>query len=186
MGANHDRNTVTTANAALLALALYQRSGSASDLAWAQRAYDWTKRCLGTPSGLLADHIDLAGSVDGHTWSYNQGAMIAAGVRLFRATGQPGYLADAERTADAAEAKIGDPLASGEPPFFLAIFFRDVKELTDAVPGRTDRAEAERFADEAWARARDPKTGLFHFSGRGPTLLDQAAMVQIYAELAAG
>ena len=42
----------------------------------------------------------------------------------------------------------------------------------------------EEFADEAWAHSRDPKTGLFHFGGRGPTLLDQAAMVQVYAELA--
>jgi hypothetical protein len=42
----------------------------------------------------------------------------------------------------------------------------------------------EAFADEAWKKARDPKTGLFHFSGRPATLLDQAAMVQVYAELA--
>ena len=186
LGANHDRNAVTTANAALLALALYRRSGSTAYLTWAQRAYDWTRRCLGTSSGLVADHIDLAGHVDGHTWSYNQGAMIAAGVRLYRATGERRYLADAEKTAEAAEAKIGDPLASGEPPVFLAIFYRDLEELTAEMPGRADRASVEQFADEAWARARDPKTGLFHFSGRGPTLLDQAAMVQIYAQLAEG
>jgi predicted alpha-1,6-mannanase (GH76 family) len=186
LGTNHDRNTVTTANAALLALALYRRSGSTAYLTWAQRAYDWTKRCLGTSSGLVADHIDLAGHVDGHTWSYNQGAMIAAGVRLYRATGERWYLTDAEKTAEATEAKIGDPLATGEPPVFLAIFYRDLEELTAAMPGRTDRASAKQFADEAWTRSRDPKTGLFHFPGRGPTLLDQAAMVQIYSQLAEG
>lgn len=182
-GNNHDRNTVTTANAALLAMLLYERSPSPLYLTWAERAYAWVQGCLGTPSGLVADHLDLKGRADPHTWSYNQGAMIAAGVRLFKATGKRRYLADAERTASASLAAIGDPLASGEPAVFLAIFYRDLLDLAQ-VDGRPDRRAAlERFADEAWARARDPKTGLFHF-GHGPTLLDQAAMVQVYAELA--
>ena len=184
LGANRDRNAVTTANEALLAVRLYQRTGSAAYLTWARQAYDWTKRCLGRPDGLVADHIDLAGRIDGHTWSYNQGAMIAAGVRLYKATGERRYLADAERTANRALAVIGDPLRSGEPPVFLAIFFRDLRELTTVVPRPADRAAEEAFADEAWTRARDPKTGLFRFDGRRPTLLDQAAMVQVYAELA--
>jgi Glycosyl hydrolase family 76 len=182
-GANRDRNAVTTANASLLALRLYERSGSPAYLTWAQSAYAWTKRCLGTQSGLVNDHIDLGGKVDPHTWSYNQGAMIAAGVRLYRATGRRSYLDDATRTANAALRKIGDPLASGEPPVFLAIFYRDLLELTAVVPGRVDRDAVSTFADEAWQRSRDAKTGLFHFAGRGPTLLDQAAMVQVYAEL---
>ena len=110
--------------------------------------------------------------------------MIAAGVHLYRATGKRQYLLDAERTADAALRKIGDPLSSGEPPVFLAIFYRDLLDLTDALPARPHRAAVEAFADEAWTHARNPATGLFSFDRRGPTLLDQAAMVQVYAELA--
>ncbi len=138
-GANHDRNTVTTANAALLALRLYERSGSPAYLTWAQSAYAWTKRCLGTQSGLVNDHIDLGGKVDQSTWSYNQGAMIAAAARLFRATGKRQYLTDAEKTADAALRKIGDPIVSGEPPVFLAIFYRDLLELNAVDPHRRPR-----------------------------------------------
>jgi hypothetical protein len=177
-GANRDRNTVTTANAALLAVRLYERSGSKADLAFARQAYDWTQRCLGRQDGLVNDHIGLDGRIDFHTWSYNQGAMIAAGVTLYRATGERRYLTDARRTAQAALKEIGDPLASGEPAVFLAIFYRDLAELT------SDRSHVAAFADEAWSKARDPKTGLFHFGGRRPTLLDQAAMVQVFAELA--
>ena len=184
LGANHDRNTVTTANAALLALHLFHVSHSAAYLAWAQKAFAWTERCLGTSTGLIADHIALDGHVDPHTWSYNQGAMIAAGVQLYETTGERGYLADAVRTANASLRKFGDPLRSGEPPVFLAIFYRDLLELSAVVGGRDDREALQTFADEAWGSARDARTGLFRFSGRGPTLLDQAAMVEVYAELA--
>ena len=102
----------------------------------------------------------------------------------FRATGDHRYLQDAERTASASLAAIGDPIRSGEPPVFLAIFYRDLLGL-QRIDGRADRrAAVESFSTEAWAKARDPKTGLFHFSN-GSTLLDQAAMVEVYAELAA-
>jgi len=180
LGANRDRNTVTTANAALLAVRLFQRSGSPEQLAFARKAYEWTKRCLGREDGLVADHIDLAGRVDQTVWSYNQGAMIAAAARLYRATGERHYLIEAQRTASAALKAFHDPLGSGEPPVFLAIFYRDLAEL------RSDRSGVQAFSDAAWAKARDPRTGLFRFGGRAPTLLDQAAMVQIFAELAAG
>jgi len=184
VGANHDRNTVTTANAALLALGLYSRGGPSRYLTWAKMAYDWTQHCLGRRDGLVRDHIDLSGRIEPSTWSYNQGAMIAAAVRLFRATGARRYLADATRTADAALRQFRDPLGTGEPPFFLAIFYRDLLELGRVAPSRDDRAAMQAFADDAWAKARDPETGLFRFGGRRPTLLDQAAMVQIYALLA--
>jgi hypothetical protein len=184
VGANHDRNTVTTANAALLALGLYARGGPSWYLTWAKMAYEWTQSCLGRPDGLVRDHIDLSGRIEPSTWSYNQGAMIAAAVRLFRATGAKRYLADATRTADAALHQFRDPLGSGEPPFFLAIFYRDLLELGRVVPSRDDRAAMQAFADEAWAKSRSPETGLFRFGSRRPTLLDQAAMVQIYALLA--
>jgi len=183
-GANHDRNTVTTANSALLALDLYARDHSPAYLAWAEMAYDWTRRCLGTPSGLVRDHIDLRGNIDASTWSYNQGAMVAAGARLYRATGEKRYLQEATRTATAALRALRDPLALGEPPFFLAIFYRDLLELDRVVPDARYRNAMAAFASEAWTKARDPKTGLFHFGGRRPTLLDQAAMVEIYATLA--
>ena len=55
-----------------------------------------------------------------------------------------------------------------------------------AIDGNPDfRAEAEEYADAVWGAARDPRTGLFHFGGaRQAQLLDQAAIVQIYATLA--
>ena len=181
--ANRDRNTVTTANAALLATRLYERSQDPGYLRFARRAYAWVDRCLARDDGLVADHIRDDGSIDRSTWTYNQGAMIATAVHLFRATNNRSYLREAEQRADATLAKLGDPLAAREPPPFLAIFYRDLLELTRLEPTRGDRTAVERFAAEAWNSRRDHNTGLFRF-GRASTLIDQAAMVQVYAELA--
>jgi predicted alpha-1,6-mannanase (GH76 family) len=181
---NHDRAAVSTANGALIGALLFQHTHELNYLDWARRAYRWSQRCLGTPSGLVADHIDAAGTVDTRTWSYNQGAMIAAGVSLYRATGERRYLRDAEQTATATLAMLGDPLTSGEPASFLAIFYRDLLALTAVDPHRSDRAAVESFANAAWAHERDTRTGLFYFGHTDATLLDQAAMVQVYAALA--
>lgn len=181
---NHDRNAVTTGNAALLALQLYGLYHSPAYLAFAKEAYDWTTTCLGTQAGLIRDHTDHIGRVDPTVWSYNQGAMIAAGVDLYRASGDRRYLVAAERTARAELRLLGDPLTSHDDPIFLAIFYRDLRTLIAADPDAGVRSSVERFADEAWTRSRNPATGLFAFGDREPTLLEQAAMVQIYAQLA--
>ncbi len=182
---NHDRAAVSTANGALIGVLLYRHTHAPYYLDWARRAYNWSQRCLGTPTGLVADHIDSAGTVDTRTWSYNQGAMIAASVNLYRATGDLRYLHDAETTANAALVMLQDPLNSGEPASFLAIFYRDLLELAAVDPGQNYRAAIESFANAAWTHERNAHTGLFYFGHTDATLLDQAAMVQVYAALAA-
>jgi predicted alpha-1,6-mannanase (GH76 family) len=119
---NLQRGAVSTANGALIGALLYLHTHRRSYLTWAERAYGWTQRCLGMPSGLVSDHIREDGTIDTRTWSYNQGAMIAAGVSLYRATHDPSYLAAAEKTATASLALYRDPLAAGEPASFLAIY----------------------------------------------------------------
>lgn len=184
--ANKQRGAVSAANAALIAALLYLHTRARSELAWAERAYGWTRRCLRAQSGLVADHIDPDGTVDQRIWSYNQGAMIATGVRLYQATHERHYLREAEQTANAALDVFRDPIGSGEPAAFLAIFYRDLLVLSDVDGNPNVRGAAASFASEAWRRARDGRTGLFHFGETAASLLDQAAMVQIYATLAAG
>jgi|SRR5579884_1168805 len=182
---NHERATVSTANGALIAALLYRRTHVPAYLGWARRAYRWTRQCLATPTGLVADHIDSTGTIDTHTWSYNQGAMIAAGVALYLDTGDRSYLDDARATADAELASLQDPLGSGESASFLAIFYRDLLSLAAVDPSPRYRLAVESFADAAWSTERSASTGLFSFGHTRATLLDQAAMVQVYAALAA-
>jgi hypothetical protein len=178
------RAAVSTVNAALLGVLLYEHTGRRADLRWSERAYRWSQRCLGTPDALLADHIDAQGNVTPDIHSYNQGALVAAAVDLYRATGSRRYLADAVRTANASLAAFRDPLHSDDAPIFLAIYYGDLLQLAPYARGAEIRAAVNSFASQAWAQGRDPATGLFHFGHTFSTLLDQAAMVQVYAELA--
>jgi hypothetical protein len=178
------RTAVSTVNAALLAVLLYERTSKKSDLGWAERAYAWSQRCLGTGNGLIADHIDANGKVTADIHSYNQGAMVATAVNLYRATHEHRYLADALRTTDAALQAFRDPLVVGDGSAFLAIFYGDLAQVIPFAKSQVIHQSIASFADLAWARERDPATGLFHFGHTQGTLLDQAAMVQVFAELA--
>jgi uncharacterized protein YyaL (SSP411 family) len=181
---NDDRNTVTTATGALLGLRLYEVTDDASQLAWSKQMLTWVSSCLLAPDGLYWDHLGPDGARDETHWSYNQGTAIGANVLLYRLTGDATALQRAERLADASLEYFDRTPGGKEPPYFLAIFFRNLLDLA-AVDGNADyRAEAQEYADAAWDVAHDPKTGLFRFHGPQPVrLLEQAAMVQIYASL---
>jgi predicted alpha-1,6-mannanase (GH76 family) len=180
---NHDRNTVTTANAALLGLRLYTATHAAPYLVWSKRLLAWVDQCMLGTDDLYSDHIALDGTVDETHWSYNQGLLIGSLVQLYGITHDAAILARAEQVGDAALAYFVDRWDSGEPPEFAAIFFRHLLALA-AVDLRQDYvAAAESYGDQAWSAARDSRTGLFTFSGQ-TRLLDQAALVQLYATLA--
>jgi hypothetical protein len=178
------RTAVSTLNGALLGVLLFQRTHAAGDLHWAEKAYAWTMHCLVRSDGLIGDHIDANGNVTSSVHSYNQGAAVATAVDLYRITHQPAYLAEAVHTADASLSAFRDPLASGDNVSMLAIFYGDLLVLAPFARADAIHAAIQAFGDAAWTNNRNPATGLFQFGETSATLLDQAAMVQIYAELA--
>jgi hypothetical protein len=171
------RTTVSTANAALVALGLYHAMGKGNYLAWAQRMYGWVTRCLAGGNGLYYDHLDSLGEISKHEWTYNQGAMIAAGVQLARATGERTYLDQAQASAKAALARYAASGYKGEPPIFVAIFFGDLN-LTQHVM----QLPSYRTALRSYLRRRVPLRPDGHF---GSSLVFQAAAVQLYSLAAA-
>jgi len=182
--ANRDRNTVSTANGALVGLRLYAATKNPTYLTWSQQMLAWLDRCMLAPNGLYWDHIAGSGAVDQTEWSYNEGSVIGANVLLYQTTGNAEALTRAEQLADASLDYFDSRWSTGEPPEFAVIFFRNLLRLA-AVDGRQDYvAAAEQYGDDQWQNARDPKSGLFRFGGR-TTLLQQAALVQLYAALAA-
>jgi hypothetical protein len=168
---NDDRNTVSTANGAVVGLRLYLLTHRPVYLGWAQRMVGWVEQCLHDPDGLYGDHISGSGDVDSTEWSYNQGSMIEAYRLLYRATGDPADLARAESIADSTLAAFRGRWTH-EPTAFAAIFFRRLLALA-ADDGRKGYvAAAQRYADRLWVGPR-------------PQLFAQAAVVQVYAALAA-
>jgi hypothetical protein len=70
-------------------------------------------------------------------------------------------------------------------PAFNAIFFKNLLLLDQVRPKLAYRQAMQTYADAVWNRVRDPNTGLFVFTPNQPAmLLENAAMVQIYATLA--
>lgn len=166
-----DRNTVSTANGALLALELWRETGEGSYVDDARRLMAWLDRCELLPDGLYGDHIDLAGNRNDREWTYNQGAVVAVETLLAEATGDGSLLARAQRLAARAERHFGASF-EGEPPEFVAIFLDDLRTLDSADGG-------SRFA-------RLAPTYLASLDRSQTTLLARAARVRLLAELAAG
>ena len=164
------RNTVSTANAAVLGLRLYLLNHRASLLQSSTRMLSWLDRCLLAPNGLFWDNIGPDGTIDQTEWSYNQGSVMEAYRLLYLATGNLADLARAESVADTTLAVFNNRWSS-EPPEFAVIFFRRLLNLA-ALAGRTNYvASAQTYANQLWRRP--------HHS-----LLEQAAVVQLYAALA--
>ena len=180
---NDDRNTVTTATGALLAMRLYEATHNRGYVTWARRMLAWIEGCMLGPDGLLWDHLSLDGERDLTHWSYNQGTAIGAYVLLYRLTGDADALRRAEALANESLAYFDRTPGGPEPPYFLAIFFRNLLGLyaVDANPAYREAAQA--YADAAWEGSRLAGTSVFRFASHPPMLLGQAAMVQIYAAL---
>jgi hypothetical protein len=169
-----DRNTVSTANAAVLALELYQDTRNAAYLSWGKRMYAWVRSCLADDDGLLFDHLDPDGRIDESKWAYNQGSMVAAAVLLHRATGAPGYLNDARSLANRSLQYFDASGYAGQPAIFVAIYFRYLRVLDSVAPQPQIAAALSRYVTAHEASA--PRTA--------SDVLDRAAAVQLSSELA--
>lgn len=98
------KNAVSNAPAAILAMRLYEVDGDEDDLEWAKKIYEWQKNTLVDPqTGLVWDNISLQDGeeVVNSDWifTYNIGTYIGAGLKLYQATGEQQYLNDAVKTA---------------------------------------------------------------------------------------
>jgi Glycosyl hydrolase family 76 len=180
---NTERNTVTDGPAAELGVQLYRLTGDATYLQFAEQAYEWVRTCLRSPSELYYDHIRLHGVLDTTLWSYNQGSMIGAGTLLYQVTGNGAYLYQARQTAKAALAYFTVSRLLSENPFFPSVYFRNLMYLDSVTHDPPGPRLAQEYINSVWVHQR-LSDNLFAFGSPPSTqLLDQAAVVQIYALL---
>jgi hypothetical protein len=138
----------------------------------------------------MFDKVIGSNAIDQTLYTYNQGTMIAANVREYQKTGNPAYLVVAQAIANTALSAFNEAYYISHSAAFNAIFFRGLMILYSAISDPTLKANIiqtiQTYADDAWANHRSA-SGLFSFvssSGTGYQLLDQGAMLQIYAMLA--
>jgi hypothetical protein len=168
---NHDRNTVSTAPNGQLILHLEALGALALDgQPSAQRIEAWIAGALTGPSGLIGDKIRGDGTIDGATWSYNQGSVIGLRAQLAQRGGVGGHAHGAAAQDLATRALNHDDRAAyaGEPGAFVAIFVRNLLVLhartDDAALRARITAKLRERAEAGWARAGRHKTQLEHSS----------------------
>lgn len=137
------KNAVSNAPAAIIALRLYDIDQDEDDLEWAKKIYAWQKNNLVDPvNGLVWDNISEVNGVvtTNKDWvfTYNMGTWIGAGLRLYKITGEQGYLNDAlksARTSLTSPKLVSEGLlrdeGQGDGGLFKGIFVRYFTELIE-------------------------------------------------------
>ena len=175
---------VSSAPGAELGYRLYLLTGEGFYLHWANRMYDWTRRCLKSGRDLYFDHINLAGGLDRRMFTYVQGVMIGASVLRDCVEGH-GFIVAAQSLAAASMGYFTFARLANEPPELVDLYATDLTSLESVDHDPAIRAYLRDYADGVWARAYHRTSSLFEFHHSRPAQLDQqAAMVNIYALLA--
>lgn len=195
------KNTCSNAPGSVLALKLFQATQDKSYLEKGQKLYEWTKAKLQDPTDFLYfDNISLDGKIGKAKFAYNSGQMMESAVLLYQLTGHKEYLKDAQNIAKGCynyffmdyTSEKGEhfKLLKKGDVWFTAVMLRGFIRLYEADQNKTYVDSFNKSLDYAWEHARDEK-GLFStdFSGKSRDdrkwLLTQAAMVEMYARLAA-
>lgn len=195
------KNTCSNAPAIVFLAKLYIATKEEKYLTLAKSLYQWVQNQLLDPSdSVYYDNINLRGQLDRRKFAYNSGQMIQAGALLYKISKEKQYLTDAQRIAKGAYSYFFHPIAESDSMqsfrylrksnnWFIAVMMRGYVELY-AIDGNSLYVDTFRKnLDNAWDHMREAQ-GLFHkdWSGKEKDkrfwLLDQLAMVEMYARIA--
>lgn len=194
------KNTCSNAPGAVYAFKLFEATGDSTHFHTGVELFYWTKENLQDDDFIFLDYIRLDGHIDRRRFTYNSGQMIQAAAILYRLTGDPVYLTEAQNIARASFDYFFDDFVGedGEEfrlirrgdTWFTAIMLRGFIELYHIDGNRTYINTFKKNLEYAWRHARN-EYGLFtqDFSGRRVDrrkwLLAQAGMAEMYARLSA-
>mgnify|MGYP002716300180 FL=1 len=187
---NHSCNTVSTMPPTQLALRLHQVTGEDRFLRDARPIYEWAREHMLSPDGLFWDNIDLAGNIDPTFWSYNQGVPIGVEALAWQITGSVVHRRRFDEIIEASLAYFRpeepDGPFDGQPIFFNAIFLKNLLLASAIIPDDRAVRITQCYAERMWRTRCDQDSGLYRRPSADHTeLLEQAAMVQLCAVLAA-
>jgi len=183
--AHTQKATASNAGPVITGARLASKTGDATHLAFARKAYDyWLATMVDPTTHQVSDHINPDGTIVRWQFTYNEGLMIGAAVELYLATGEARYLSDAHAIAAAMIQNETRPTAGGSILFdgtntgcagdcaqFKGIGYRYLAALFRLDPSHSEyRPVIEGSAAALWTLARNPNTGLFSIDWAGPPL----------------
>ncbi|MFV0328250.1 MAG: glycoside hydrolase family 76 protein [Dysgonomonas sp.] len=195
------KNTCSNAPGSVFALKLFEATKDSIYFRQGKDLYEWTKKHLQDSSDYLYyDNIRLDEKIGEAKYPYNSGQMMQSAALLYKLTNDKVYLSDAQNIAKSAHNYFFANFTSAEGEqfmllkksdiWFIAVMFRGFAELYHLDNDRTYIDTFQKNLNFAWNSMRDTH-GLFSTDWSGKQkddkkwLLTQAAMVEMYARLAA-
>lgn len=178
------KNTCSNGPGILVALQLFRITREQHYLDTALLIYHWVNTRLQTPEGLFYDNIKTSSYQLGKAlYTYNTGTMLQANALLYSITKDKKYLDEAHRIATAAKTHFFHDGRLPHNYWFNAVLLRGYEELYHIDHDRSSMDAFRNDADAIWNKEREASKGL----GLRPakSLIDQAAMIEIYSRLAA-
>lgn len=178
------KNTCSNGPGVLVALQLYDETGHKTYLDTAILLYDWTKKNLLSSENVYYDNIQLPSrKIDKRTYTYNTGTMLQSSVMLYRITKEKKYLQHAQELAEGSLKKFFIKNRFPGHYWFNVVLFRGYIDLYNIDGERKFLNAMEQDAEEIWQNERDSNNLIGKKEGK--ELLDQAAVMEIFARLAA-
>lgn len=195
------KNTCSNAPGSVLAFKLFKATNDNVYFKQGKDLYEWTQKNLQDSTDYLYfDNIRLDGKIGKAKFAYNSGQMMQSAALLYQLTQNPIYLKEAQNVAKECynyfftdfTTTTGENfkiLKQGDI-WFTAVMLRGFIELYHIDKNKTYINAFNKSLNHAWNNARDNK-GLFNtdLSGKNKDnkkwLLTQAAIVEMYARLAA-
>lgn len=195
------KNTCSNAPSSVLAFKLFKATNDSVYFKQGKDLYEWTQKNLQDSTDYLYfDNIRLDGKIGKAKFAYNSGQMMQSAALLYQLTQNPIYLKEAQNVAKECynyfftdfTTTTGENfkiLKQGDI-WFTAVMLRGFIELYHIDKNKTYINAFNKSLNHAWNNARDNK-GLFNtdLSGKNKDnkkwLLTQAAIVEMYARLAA-
>jgi predicted alpha-1,6-mannanase (GH76 family) len=183
-GDKTSKNTCSNGPGILVALQLYNVTKEKTYLDTALLLYNWVNAHLESPEGIYYDNIKIPSlKIDSATYTYNTGTMLQSNVLLYNITHEKKYLAEAQRIAKAAKNHFYKDNRLPGNYWFNAVLVRGYVQLYKV---DKNKSKLQFFIDDAeriWKDERDANN-LLGKNNKTKSLIDQAAMMEIYGRLA--
>ena len=178
------KNTCSNGPGIIIALELYKITNQQNYLDTALVLYNWVNAHLQSPDGLYYDNIKIPSlKIDSAIYTYNTGTMLQSNVLLYEITKDKKYLNEAERIASAAKQHFYKNHKLPDNYWFNAVLLRGEIALYKIDKNKDHIQFFIDYANRIWNNEKNEE-GLVGKKNKRKSLIDQAAMIEIYARLA--